>query len=817
MPLIIDPDNLSQGLSTAAPTTVFSASAGDTTTITDTGNLPALASGEFFEIRDHSVAGNNGLYSVTTVTTSTTEYIIKKITGINPVNAGSEAIITLGATGAANEKSVHLDTATKILYLLEQGNLSVDGVTMLALHSFFKIQWKSDQYLMDTAEFPMVGISFAAGQWIFGQDPSGNNSGWKPAENDATNSIFTRQLVRNAGWDEVNSQGIVLKKVFNVTTLGTFEDNINDKAFYRFGTDATDTGAAVDYVYAGPVNEIVEYFTEIGNLAGDTPSFASTSTIIRTTGSFITDGFTVGGQVTVNDSTTNDGTFVLTDVTALTLTVSGTPLSVEAFGSSRIAVNNDNVFSTFLRVRDGDANGKAYGQSNLAGAGETAVTSKIIKFPLANSTDTNISETDANISTILPYTEIRLRYLATAYNREVDSTIKRAFGIIADVGTYSRENGASATTTTFTSADHTLGAGESLADYAGGTLIIHEGADQGSHTVSGTPTDAAGTLTIVLTVALTATESNLSFTLQRAAPVAASKQEIFEKVQYQLRQAADIDETLNSVIGKTADELMVFIGADLQNGSVDGGVSFPVNPNGGGSGLIIEGFDTNDTNNLFFYDNVGTKYNFPFVAAGTFTFSQTLVDDIDGEYWLYYDRTVRNSPVNADTVTPSGSTFQLTADSGIGTGHLVGDYLRISNFAQVENNGLYIITVVTASDTDITVRKIDGTPVGTAETNISGVFVDEHPYPSPNSILVNDNGGTPLAADINSLTLAFDFDYENNVQGGRTADSVADVVLVAAGADQAQVAVVKGLQITKNTGLSFSVTSPLERNFSNPV
>lgn len=815
MALITDPDNLSQGSSTAVTNCTFATGTGaDIRIHSGAGNeLPALAVGEFFEVRDHSVAGNNGLYVVVTVTTSTDDYECDKITGIAPVTAASEAVTTYGATGTSTEKSVHFDADAKILYLLEQGNLSADGVTMLALHSFMKEEWKSDQYLMDSAEFPMVGISFAAGQWIFGVDPSGNTSGWKPAENDVTNGIYTRQLIRNAGWDEIDENGITQKKFFNVTTLGAFEDTTNDKAYYRFGSDPTDTGAAVDFVYAGPVNEAVEYYTEIGDLSGDTPSFATTSTITRSTGSFVTDGFQVGGQVYVRGSTSNNGTYVLTGVTSTTLTVTGTPLTVEAWGTSVIGIDNSNDFTAYLRVRDADPNGKTYGQSDLLDAGESSISSKIIKFPLANATDTNISETDANISTTSPYTEIRLRYLDAAYNREVDSVTKRNFGVIVDVGTYSQSNGSSAGTTLFSSANLNLGAGEALADYAGGTLIIHEGTDQGTHTISGTPVDNAGTLQITLTAALSGTESNLSFTMQRATPVVASKQKIFEKVQYQLRQASDIDGTGNTVVGKTADELMVFIGADLQCGSVDGGVSFPTNPNGGGSGVIIEGFDSNDTNNLFFYDNTGTRRNYPFVAAGTFTFSQTLVDDTDGEYWLYYDYTVRTNNTDIDCVNNSGSTYDLTGTLGT---YAVGDYIRISGFAQSANNGLFIITTVNVSGSNYSVRKVDGTAVGTTETN-QNINVDEHPYPSPDAIIVQNNSAADLAGPINSLTASFDFDYENNTQGGRTADTVADVVLVAAGAETAQVAVVKGLQITKTTGLAFSITSPLERNYSNPV
>ena len=115
MALITDgPDDLNQGSSTAAPTAVWSASSGSATTITDAGNLPALAATEFFEVRDHSVAGNNGLYQVTTVTTSTTEYICKKISGISPVDAGSELVTLLGATGASKQDSVKLFPNTDI-------------------------------------------------------------------------------------------------------------------------------------------------------------------------------------------------------------------------------------------------------------------------------------------------------------------------------------------------------------------------------------------------------------------------------------------------------------------------------------------------------------------------------------------------------------------------------------------------------------------------------------------------------------------------------------------------------------------------------
>ena len=827
MALITDPDNLSQGqLNNVADLTFTSAGVGAANRVIINGatTLPTLADNEFFEIRNANTPGNNGLYRVNDASPDTSNITVDKITGVNPVNDASASSTDLyGATGTANEKSVHFDTDALEIYLLEQGNLSVDGVTMLAFHSFCKKQWKADAFLIAAAGFPMVGISFAAGQWQFGQDPSGNNNGWKPAEDNGTESIFTRRLFRNAGWDEIDANGNIKKKVFNVTTLGTFEDSVNDQAYYWFGTDATDTGAAVDYQFNGPVNEPVIYFDEV-TPADTGTGFAITgnNTITRNDGgNWATEGYQVGGQINIRsaEDPANNGAWTLTSVANAVdgaVTVSGTPLTNNAADTTMIAaIDNSNVFNTALRVRDGDTNGKTFAQADLAAAGETAITSKIIKFGLSNATDTNITETDANIDANTPYTEVRARYLAGTYNREVDSTTKRNFGIVIDVGTYSQSNGTVvAASDRLDSANLNLGSGEALADYANGTLIIHEGTDQGTYTVSGTPVDNSGTLEITVTGDLTGSDTNVSFTLERATPLTALKNEIFEKIGRRQRQDADINESGDgAVTGRTSDALLTFVGPDLRCGEL-----IPTNPNGGGSGVIIEGFNSNDTNNMFFFDNAGTSRNFPFVAAGNFTFSQTLVDDSAGEYWLFYEYTTRTNLTDAAVVSPSGATYDLESPGSNLPTLAVNDhvFLPAGSFADEASNGLFIVTAVNAVNQDYTIRKLNGQAVGAAESGVT-IDVDQNPYPSPDAIIVDDNSGTDLAGAIGTLTLAWDYDYENNVQGGRTADTNAAVVLVAAGEETAQVAVVKNLTITKAVGQSFSITAALERNFNDPV
>ncbi|MDP2325861.1 MAG: hypothetical protein Q8N51_17800, partial [Gammaproteobacteria bacterium] len=183
-----------------------------------------------------------------------------------------------------------------------------------------------------------------------------------------------------------------------------------------------------------------------------------------------------------------------------------------------------------------------------------------------------------------------------------------------------------------------------------------------------------------------------------------------------------------------------------------------------------------------------------------------------GEYWLFYEYIASSAAADRDCIGNAGSTYDL---EGTLPNMAVNDYILISGFAQAANNGLFRITVETTPSADYTVEKVDGTAVGTTESNQS-VTVKQKPYPSPDAIIVTGNpypSGPALAADINATSIAFSFDYDNNEQGGRTKATNAAVVLVAAGLETAQVAVASGLTITRATGLSFSVTAAAERNY----
>ena len=266
---------------------------------------------------------------------------------------------------------------------------------------------------------------------------------------------------------------------------------------------------------------------------------------------------------------------------------------------------------------------QVYDDSDNTSIGRPALTFQSYGFPISTAVDLNIVESDVNIAANAPYTSIVIRYFDQAFTRDVDSGTGRSFGIVVDVGTHSGVDGsAPGGASVLTTAE----GGMTVNAYAGGTLRMHEGTDE--NTTFPIVSNTATTITVTGTLAV---GSNMSFTTQRATPVVATLQEIYEKIQYQLRQNSDIDATDQSVTGKTADLLAEFVGSTLKLGTFA-----PTNPNGGGSGVIIEGFRISDTNDLVFTDNGAAERSYPFVASLTINFGANLVADASAKYWVYF-------------------------------------------------------------------------------------------------------------------------------------------------------------------------------------
>jgi hypothetical protein len=118
--------------------------------------------------------------------------------------------------------------------------LDTDGVTLQALYSFAKNEWRDDSLLIKFP-FPFVAITGEQFELI---------SGWDFL--DAT----TKNLIRDAGWALRDSNGTTLEEYMNITSLGLFNDSGVDQAYYL----QVDGGTPTDIVLAGEVNQAIQIF-----------------------------------------------------------------------------------------------------------------------------------------------------------------------------------------------------------------------------------------------------------------------------------------------------------------------------------------------------------------------------------------------------------------------------------------------------------------------------------------------------------------------------------------------------------------------------
>lgn len=148
-----------------------------------------------------------------------------KIVDPDDLNQGTEVII---------------DATALTIALVKAGNLSDDGVALKALYSFIKEEWRYDADLIPVL-FPFTPITDEQFELI---------NGWDFL--DSTSEL----LIRDGGW-AVTSGGTTYKQFFNLTTLGSFDDSANDRAYYIQQTDQT----AVIYTHLpGEVNQAIQFY-----------------------------------------------------------------------------------------------------------------------------------------------------------------------------------------------------------------------------------------------------------------------------------------------------------------------------------------------------------------------------------------------------------------------------------------------------------------------------------------------------------------------------------------------------------------------------
>lgn len=607
------------------------------------------------------------------------------------------------------------------------------GVTLQALYSFLKEEWKDDPLNKGLINYPFPLIAITPEQFEF-------RYGWTPADDSS------RTLLRTGGWREYQIDNSTVQKEFvGVITLGNIEGTQTGtpgagvhKAYYGF-FDADSarpplSGTPVDFNYAGPVNEAIQTY-ENGSYDYRNELIAVFARSYDSTGTG------------ANDFTAY--TFDRTDTTDIGLTAGATiPYNVQRFPLAEAEDINVTVSDYTISSVDGQNNGDKYAND---GTGPT-----------------------------ITYNSISRRSSSFGYANDLTGG-PFSFGIEIDA-----TNG------------------------AGGANL--------------------------------------------------TKNELYSWVNRELRQTTNIEDSAGAnKIGKFQEELLQFVGNDLQTLQSNN----PDQAFNTGKGVAILNFNSGDINNLKFRSDSSatTLRAFPFASTGNITFSDEIVaDSANAKYFMFYEFTKKTEVT--DLVISGVGTSSLDANVDSATFTSAGGQFSNSNAA----NGTTGITLSTAgsspnylnaffkleggtSDLNSNNEQIwrvtsvatggnptanlfsavtwDDAKVPVNETGVTGtVEIREHPINSPDALLVDSANGNDITGTLKnySTSIAFTYDFETNTQGdkpsaadnsGNRAAANASIVIRAIGLGGGSWAETTGT-ITEATGLSFSVVSAVERNYSNP-
>lgn len=442
-------------------------------------------------------------------------------------------------------------------------------------------------------------------------------------------------------------------------------------------------------------------------------------------------------------------------------------------------------FKAYLREQ-----GKIYSEYELlAEQGLSAITFQAYSFPLESEPDIKISASDVTIDTTTPYTNMEINYIkGSGYTTWAISTVYPAEAVVQDSGGrwwFTDLGGTSAGN------DTNLGGGSD-------TGVAWE-AYHGEELIGAT-----------------------YYAFNREVDAATGTEiQAHEFNSRQLRQTGDINDNVGLPVNQGAFGIVNGEVARALSGFV--GDNLILEP-----GVVLRNFDANSTNrirhNPIQVDQGGLDADgiplvapaqpvqFPFVAAGTFVFASNIVaePDIDTIYEAFFEYITRTSGSYTLTVS-AGATGNLTWAS-TDLDHIVaGDYINLSGFTTNQgNNGNYLVNTVGVNTMNVTHQA--GT---TLVTETATVQVDENPFDSDGAVVVNDNSSTPISGQITAASIAFDFDYTNNNQSGRTPNTDAPCVVMVIAKDGAEWQDAN-FTITQATGITVPVNPSDERNYVNP-
>lgn len=530
-----------------------------------------------------------------------------------------------------------------------------DGVTLQALYSFLKEEWRTfDTGLFTGGEasdlikfvFPLVSITRE--QFEIGGT---NNGDWDFADD------TTRNLLRTGGWAQVDSGGNTKAIYTGIVTLGTLDDDA--QAYYQQHATTADPA---DFVLTGAVNQSINVFDEVtGPDAGTGFAITANNTITRNDGgNWATDGYVAGGSITIRaaEDAGNNGTFTIASVANSVdgaLVVTGTPLTNNAADTTMIAAVDKRFFlKLFARKK-----ARTYPSSQLSDIGVTTLESIVNRFPLTHAVDPAIVLDDGQLAGDPSNTVFKSVETHTTGSDGATSTP-------AADGTF-----------TFTSAGSTFNDGVLQ---PGDSLQITSGSDQGYFEISAI--GGATTLTVFQepTTAFTGSESTLNFT-----------------VRTNTRDSGLANATLTDSGGGTGtvDSLTATFTTDggLGDRIVQTGDFFVVTSGDADAIGVYKVTGVTDA------DTITVDISDADWTAGPFT-NQTYIIKRPGMHLQRFETLATYVDTGAETFTFANAdpdTLTRSAGSWVTDGFTAGMAVTIAGAANAANNGTFIVDTVSAT------------------------------------------------------------------------------------------------------------------------
>jgi hypothetical protein len=676
-------------------------------------------------------------------------------------------VVTNWATFTGGSDELVIDYTNKKIALVVVGGLGSDGVTIKCVYSKLKEVWKDDSTLIKFP-FPMGPITDEQFELI-------NGWNWELTQTSGGASQTTPEILRTGGWSVVDTSGNIVDQYAGVITLGTFVDNTDQGYIQQGATGQYATSANIKLT--NPVNQAVQILNYVNPATAGSWAAGTASVVVDNAGG----EFVAGDTVFLSGATPvgYNGTYTLTSANTTAIEYAIADPSGSTSVQPRVYNDYRSYFKVFVREQ-----GKTFATSRISDIGVSQLTYQAYRFPLTNSTDLKISNSDglingATVSTTAGSGSVVTLTTTLAHGFKVgDEVIVAAVVPAGYNGTYTISTVPTDTTFTYAHTEtgsYTSGGTVKGADtdniYSKINITYLRDANDALYNILGTVTNTtyavgdvvqedngatsrwfecttAGTVTGATGGAVAqgtwgGTAVFTAYTGERqiganyyafsllidadtdvtgATSGDALRAQVYEKVQWFLRESTDIDVSGGigvdpTVIGKTADLLLQFVGDTLITST----------------GVYIDSFNTNDQNDIEFFDYAGVQRLYPFVSTLTLSFNDNLKNDTAAKYWVFF------------TTTTGGSNY------------------------------------------------------GTAT-----------------ALIVDQTTGTMTGTVSGSTSVTLDFDYDNNVQGSRTAGTSAAITAVAIGLTTGQFVTSVGT-IARSKTNSISLVAPLERNYANPV